>query len=112
MINLNQDLSQLTTIPKLQFDNINKVQTNLICHYVAEALADQEPVVTVDIGIGAILIKVEGSEIKYKFIPSHKLENNIKYTVTTKESPLIEDVESIIKERICNAYKELFGGEM
>ena len=111
MNNLNQDLSQLTTIPRLQFDNINKVQTNLICHYVAEGLADQEQQVSVDIGIGTLYIKVDGEEIRYKFIPSHKLENGVKYAVVTKESPLVGDVESIIKDRICNAYKDLFGGE-
>ena len=111
MNNLNQDLSQLTTIPKLQFDNINKVQVNLICHYVAETVAEQESVTEIDLGIGTLYIKVDGEDVKYKFIPSHKLENGVKYAITTKESPLILDVESILKDRICNAYKDLFGGE-
>ena len=112
MVNLVQDLAQLTTIPKLQLDNINKVQTSLLCHYVAEANKDGEGVVSADIGIGTLFIKLEGEEIKYKFIPSHKLENGVKYAAIHGESSLVIDTENIIKDRICKAYKDLFGGEI
>lgn len=108
MYNLNQDLSQLTTVPKLQLDNMVKTSLDIICHNVQESLSAKETITTIDIGIGTLYIKVEGEEIKYKFIPSHRLENGIKYTVTTGESPLIDAVANVLKDRICNTYKDLF----
>ena len=42
-----------------------------------------------------------------KFIPSSKLENGIKYAITSGESPLINKVELLLKDRICNTYKDL-----
>ena len=110
MVNLNQDLADLTTIPKLQIDNLNKIQNSLICHYVAEAKQNGEDLIVIDIGLGTVSIKLEQEEIKYKFTPSHKLEVGVKHTVTHGESPLVVDAETVIRDRICNAYKDLFGG--
>mgnify|MGYP003304975037 FL=1 len=60
-----------------------------------------------DLGIGILYIKFEGNEVKYKFIPSKKLEENISFTVLHKQSPLVFSLETALKDRIENAYKEL-----
>ena len=52
-------------------------------------------------------IRIEDENIKFKFIPSSKLENGIKYAITSGESPLINKVELLLKDRICNTYKDL-----
>ena len=108
MINkLNQDLSDVTGIPKLTLDNLSYKACTCLGHSVYESLLKKEPLTEIDIGIGTLYIKVEGNDIKYKFIPSTKLETTVSFTIQNKESPLIVDAEKSLKTRIEKTYKEL-----
>ena len=101
------DIATLTTISNNALVNlVDKIQT-CICHDVYESLIEGNSTSEIDIGIGTLYIKCEESEIKYKFIPSKKLEENVSFTVKHKQSPLVYEIETSLKSRIESTYKNL-----
>jgi hypothetical protein len=54
-----------------------------------------------------LYIKCEEDQIKYKFIPSKKLEENVAFTVKHGTSPVQYMVEEALKDRIETTYKNL-----
>ena len=104
---LTQDLSAITGIPKLTLDNLVEKADICIAHSLYETSLKKEILTEIDIGIGMLYIKLEGNQIKYKFIPSEKLEQFISFSLVNKESPLILDAEKALKTRIEKTYKEL-----
>ena len=107
MNKLVNDLSTLTTISKNALNSLTEKAQGCICHCVYESLLEENPLTEVDIGIGTLYIKCEEDEIKYKFIPAKKLEENVAQTVRTKVSPITLQVETALKERIESTYKQL-----
>lgn len=104
---LTQDLSAITGIPKLTLDNLVEKADTCIAHSLYETFLKKEVLTEIDIGIGMLYIKLEGNQIKYKFIPSEKLEQFISFSLVNKESPLILDAEKALKTRVEKTYKEL-----
>ena len=102
------DLSVLTTVPVSNLKNLAEKEKLCICHKVFENELKGEPITHIDLEFGALYIMHEGDELKYKFIPSKALESDLKTTITTGKSPLIGKVEDTLKEKILNAYKDLF----
>ena len=107
MTNIVEDLSTLTTISQTTLNKLVKQTDYIICDGVHESILKNENITTVDIGIGTLLIKVGEEEIKYKFIPSNTLENTLIWTIDNHESPLVSKIESTLKDRVFNVYKEL-----
>ena len=107
MNSLVKDLSTITTIPEATLSALIDKSTNILCHNVLESILKNENHIDLDIGIGTLHIAVEQDSIKYKFIPYKKLERAIIQAVETKESPLVNSLESLLSEKIQKAYKEL-----
>lgn len=104
---LTQDLSAITGVPKLTLDNLVEKANTCIAHSLYETNLKKEALTEIDIGIGILYVKLENEQIKYKFIPSEKLEHFISFSLINKESPLILDAEKALKTRIEKTYKEL-----
>lgn len=107
MNKLTNDLCAITSISKLALDNLVDKSITCICHSVQENILSKDPLTCIDIGIGTLYIKFEGNEVKYKLIPSKKLEESVSFTLLNKQSPLVYSLETALKDRIENAYKEL-----
>lgn len=107
MTKLIEDLATLTTISQNALVNLNEKSHSCICHSVCESIIEGNPLTEVDLGIGILYIKCEEDQIKYKFIPSKKLEENVTSTVKNKVSPLVFEVETSLKDRIESTYKNL-----
>lgn len=104
---LNNDLSLLTSISKLSLDNLSDRTAYCISHTILECIESKDNQSEIDIGIGKLYIRIEEDQIKYKFIPSKKLEEMIAFTVINKQSPLVTKLDSALSERIENAYKSM-----
>ena len=103
-----QDLNVLTTIPTASLQKLfDKVQY-VICHTLEESILEGEDVTEIDLDFGTLIIKIEDGTLKYRFVPSVKLNKNIKTTITSEKSPLTGEVEATLKDRITKTYKELF----
>ena len=105
MQSLIEDISTLTTIPTANLNQLVKKANFCICNDVAESKLQGEDLTEVDIGIGRLHIFVEDNNIKYKFVPSKYLENNIKKTILDGKNPLIEEAEQALVTRIVDTYK-------
>lgn len=107
MKKLSYDLSALTNIPVFTMNKLIDKSILCICHGVHEGIIEKNNPVEVDIGIGVMYINYEEDEIKYKFIPSKKLEESVAKTVSTNISPLTAAAEEELKERVEATYKNL-----
>jgi hypothetical protein len=107
MKKLVEDISALTSIATNSLLNLVDLATCCISHDVLESIIEKNSTTEVDIGVGTLYIKLEGDEIKYKFIPSKKLEESVLKTVTYNLDHLVSKVESSLKKKIENTYKNL-----
>ena len=107
-IDLIQDLSTLTTIPKQTLLKIEKRKETCIAHSVLESIFDGNDTTLFDIGIGSLYIQHKDDEIQYKFIPNLNFEQLLVNTIKTKESPLVTELDESLFNKITQAYKDLF----
>ena len=108
MANLIDDLSVLTTIKKYNLEELVNKSNMIISHAVMESIRNKESTATVDIGIGKLLVKSEEDTLRFKFIPSTKLESTLIDTYSSGKSLLIEKIDSELGKRIEKTYKDLF----
>ena len=107
MNKLIEDLSTITTIPQGTLNSLNDKAISCICHSVMESVQERDSLTKMDIGIGVLYINCEGPNVKYKFIPSKKLEEMVAETIFKKRSPLVYQVESALRDRLDATYKNL-----
>ena len=107
MNKLLEDLSVITTITQNALNNLVARSLTCIGHAVHESVLERESMTKIDIGVGILYITYEGSEVKYKFIPSKKLEESVNQVLISKKSPLTANVETTLKDRIEHTYKNL-----
>lgn len=107
MIDVVEDVSRLTLIPRTSLDSLVEKANYSICHSIEESLIKNESITEVNISIGKISIFVDNETIKYRFEPSRSLEDAIKETVISKKSPLVNKIEESLVDKITNVYKDL-----
>ena len=103
-----KDLSTITTIPYHTLQKLFEKFSWVICDSVEESCMNNQEYASIDIGIGNIDIAVVDNSIQYRFIPSGKLEDNVRDTIEKKQNPLTKEVEATLVKRIVNTYKDLF----
>lgn len=108
MNNLLNDLCTLTTVGKYNLDNLLSKTNSIISHCVQESICNNEEITSVDIGIGVLHIKHTQDNLKYKFVPSSKLDKLIIDTVKNRESKLVLEIDEALGQRINNTFKDLF----
>ena len=101
------NLGSLTLIKSSILNKQVEISENCICDYILEAIENDEDIITINIGIGILSINISNDEISYKFVPNKKLEKKLLKTIETEESPLVEQIEKKLNQRILNTYKEL-----
>lgn len=105
--NLIEDLSVLTGVSKYNLIDLANLSVDVISHDINESILQHESVTEINIGIGTLLITNQDNSIKYKFIPSKTLENNV-YNSYQKQDTLELKVDKVLGERINKTYKDLF----
>lgn len=107
MIDIIQDVSTITTIPKDALDKLVNKELWCICEAVKEGSLKNESPTEMDIGIGTLLISDHEETVKYKFIPSKALEESVNETIQNKKSPLELKLEKNLVNKILNTYKTI-----
>lgn len=108
MIDIIKDTSILTTIPEKSIKKILDKMVYSINEAVAEARITGEQMVEMDIGIGFLYIQLEDDSIRYRFIPSERLEETVKNTFISKQNLLEDVLDASLVNKIKNIYKDLF----
>ena len=107
MINLIDDVSQLTDVSSKTLNKFVPVCTHCIGHAVYESQCAKCDTTEIDIGIGELKLKVDFEGIHYRFVPSKALEQMLIQTVANKTSPLAVTLDKNLQDKIDRAYKEL-----
>lgn len=108
MKNVIEDLSTLTTIPVTSLAKL--IDKSILCieDEVLNSFLNNEDIISLNIGIGKLVIKIEENLIRYRFIPSKKLEDGVKEALASKKSSLETTVEQHLIDKILKTYKDLF----
>ena len=107
MINLIEDVSKLTTIPIKSLNSLSDTFIYCIIDAVKESKLNGEDTVNLDLGIGNICIKLLDKELKYKFIPSDKMNKGMSDLFNKGLNSLENVLESSLVDKIVNTYKDL-----
>jgi len=107
-MNLIEDLATLTTIPPATLRKLADKSVASIAYDVQENMLNCNNITSIDIGIGTLNILADDTQILYKFIPSKQLEKAVTDTVLDGKSPLTRQLESALREKVVNVYKDLF----
>ena len=108
MHNLIHDLSTITGFGEYNLEELVNKSVAVISHDIEEALREKESIISVNIGLGELLITNVDDNVMYKFIPSARLEKAIKDTYSERKSLLNVKIDEALGKRIQNTYKDLF----
>ena len=101
------DLAAITTIPMNSLQKLKEKEVYLICNAAEESALQGKSITEVNIGIGNLIILIEGGYITYKFTPSSKLEKSLVSTITNKKNPLTNELEEALASRVIKTYKDM-----
>lgn len=107
MQKITEDLATLTTIPEKTIAKLLSKVNYCICNAVEESVLANELITEIDLDFGTLKILTANNELKYKFIPSAKLNDSIIATITNGHNTLTKTLEATLVERITSTYKDL-----
>lgn len=103
-----EQLSKLTTIPNDSLERLKNIEIMCITNDFYETLKTSNKLTTTDVGIGTLNILYDNGAVKFKFVPSAKLEEEIIQTAKGKQSKLEKTLDKSLKDSLVNTYKDLF----
>lgn len=101
-ININQELSILTTIDPQTFNKLDEKKVYCISDAVYKNMLSKNTKTSIDIGIGTVEINILNDCIKYRFVPSKFLENTIINTITKGQNELTYQLEKSLIRKLTN----------
>ena len=107
MNKLIDDISLLSGIPATTCSKLKDLVVDIICHNIAEAIAEGKNSCSIDIILGSINLYWDNEIIRYKFIPYTSFEDKISEVLKTSSSPILKTLNLNIDTCISNIYKEL-----
>lgn len=106
--NIREKIATLTTIENESLVKINNLISCCISDAVYESVLDEDSQVAVDLDYGTLTISKSNNELRYKFVPSAKLEEDIVKAIKDKNNALDSIVLEKLKNNLVSTYKELF----
>lgn len=107
MNNINKDISLFTGLSEDNVAYITNIIEDVICEDVYESILNHESTTEINLGYGILYIKLEDDNIKYKFIPSKNLIDNINNIFKNNEYTFKSKINKTLTDRITKTYKEL-----
>lgn len=102
-----EDVSKLTQVS----DKVLNKIVDLLRTTIAETFSESEEIgddtTSVDIGIGELTILHKNDELRFRFNPSAKLQEDIKKILSGDRDIFVEKVENSLSQKISDLYKEL-----
>lgn len=106
-VTLKKDLALLSTIKETALSKLNPIINKLICDYILEAKNKGEDNININLDFGSLNISLLDGVVKYKFVPSEELEQQIITTYLKNTSPIVDSLEQAVIDRFENIYKDL-----
>lgn len=105
-VDILQDLSILTSTPKVNYSTLTNRVADIIAHTVCIGKSADEMNFQFDIGIGTIIISIDSEEIHYKFVPTEDLAKKVSGAVEGEDT-LVKQLEENLAKRILKTYKDI-----
>lgn len=102
---IKQDLSILTTVNEQTFNKLFEKVVWCISDTVEKTILAKEQTAEIDLSFGTLFVNISNNEIKYKFIPSKKLEEVVSDTVLNERNLLTLTIEDSLIHKLQNTYK-------
>lgn len=107
MIDLVQDVANLTSVPKEKLDKfVDKAEYAILDALDEATKTGKDDIIELDIGIGTLQL-INKDVLEYRFVPSRHLEKAIVNYFETYTNPLENTLEKTLSERILKVYKEI-----
>ena len=100
-------VSILTTIPEKSLIRLQDMYELVVCDAVEDSLLKGDTQTVVNLNFGELGIKFEGNELKFRFRPSAKFEEELIDTIINKRNSLTHEVEKSLVNKITQTYKDL-----
>lgn len=107
-LNLIDDVASLTSIQVASLRRLVQCVESCISHYISESIESGNEDVSVDVGVGTLIIHTTKDSVSYRFEPSKSVEENSISLLNGEGSVLIKSVDSCLINKIMSTYKELF----
>ena len=102
-----KDLADLTSVSEKIFEKLSNNIMFLILQNLEETINKNEKICEFDLTLGKLLISLEDDELKFKFIPSKKLEKEIIKTIEEGQNSMEKILISNMISTLEKTYKEL-----
>lgn len=102
-----ENVSKLTTIPEKNLTRLQDIYALVVCDAVEDSLLAGDTVANVDIGFGTLGVKFEDNELRFRFKPSAKFEEELIDTLVNKRNSLTHEIEKSLVSKIVQTYKDL-----
>ena len=100
-------VSKLTTIPEKNLIRLQDIYELVICDSVEDSLMSGDDFAKIDLNFGTLDIKVEDNNLKFRFKPSAKFEEELIDTIVNKHNSLTHAIENSLVNKITQTYKDL-----
>lgn len=107
--NIEEKVQKLTTIDQSVLERLNNIVASCVVDAIYECvLKSNEDSIEIDFNFCKLIVSKSDNELRYKFVPSAKLEEDIIKAVREKRSCLDDMVVEKLKSSLLSTYKELF----
>lgn len=103
----NELVSKLTTVPERYLSRLSDIYELIICDAVEDALLKNETIAKINLNFGDLDIKFENNELKFRFKPSAKFEEELINTIVNKHNLLTHEIEKSLSTKLTQTYKDL-----
>lgn len=102
-----KDVSTITTIPLATLKSLSEKEIWCIVSNFCNNIKIGENLSELDLGIGILQLYYDKDQIRYKFIPSSKLEEALISSAQNHTNPLELMLEKSLITKIMNIYKDI-----
>ena len=106
--NVSDKIQKLTTIDESTLKRLSDLVANVFVDAVYESVLADDSSVEINLDFCTIKVLRSNNELRYKFVPSAKLEENIIRAIKEKKSSLDDMVLDKLKSSLLSTYKDLF----
>lgn len=106
--NISDKIQKLTTIEESTLERFSDLVGNCIVDAVYESVLNDDDYVEIDLDFCKITISKSNNTLRYKFVPSAKLEENIIRAIKDNKNSLDDVILDRLKSSLLSTYKDLF----
>lgn len=101
-----QDLSVLTTTPKVSFSTLTDKAIECIAQTVYSGKLIDETEYQFNIGLGTLELTIDGEDLHFRFVPIESLTEKIE-SALDGEKIIVKELEEKVAQRLLRTYKDI-----